>query len=301
MSFDPSERWFELSEQFPIGPKRGGLPRRDHSAEEVAPGQIWQAYWRAAAAVVLIVGVDDATARAYVRPASLEPGVEDRSAVVVDAETSPLHGSITIFPETAALIPFAVLGEFICSIPGPLLGIIKQAPPVNHTTAGLRYGHADPPLGSGAALAIDELFDALDILQSAPGLQSSTEAKPVVQLQIPLLAIMNALQVPQARAMAIRMGKEPLTLAEADQLADVADLPVDDILAAIAPLPDDLQRELQEPRWRKDIRRRAADGDEERARSRLGYEAYQLAARETGQGRRLWRQRLKAVVSTENG
>ncbi|MFG1930731.1 hypothetical protein ACGFK1_08735 [Mycobacterium sp. NPDC048908] len=297
MSFDPSERWFELSEQFPIGPKRGGLPRRDHSAEEVAPGQIWQAYWRAAAAVVLIVGVDDATARAHVRPATLEPGVEDRSAIVVDAETSPLHGSITIWPETAAVIPFAVLGECIGSIPVPLLGIIK----VDHTTAGLRYGHADPPLGSGAALAIDALFDALDILQSAPGLQSSTAAKPVVQLQIPLLAIMNALQIPQARAMAIRMGKEPLTLEEADQLAVAADLPVDDVLAATAPLPDDLQRELQEPRWRKHIRRRAADGDEARARSRLGYEAYQLAARETGQGRELWRQRLKAVVATENG
>jgi hypothetical protein len=76
---------------------------------------------------------------------------------------------------------------------------------------------------------------------------------------------------------------------------------VDDVLAATAPLPDDLQRELQEPRWRKHIRRRTADGDEARARSQLGYEAYQLAARETGQGRELWRQRLKAVVATENG
>lgn len=301
MPFDASERWFELSQQFPIGAKRDGSPRRDQSAEEVAPGQIWQAYWRAAAAVVLIVGVDDATAQAHVRPATLEPEVEDRSAIVVDAEFSPLHAAITTWPETAASIPFAVLGEFLGSIPESLLGIIKEASPVDRSTAGLRYGRADPPLGSGAALAIDELFDALDILQSAPGLQSSTATKPVVQLQIPLLDIMNALQVPQARAMAIRLGKEPLMLEEANQLAVAADLPVDDVLAATAPLPDDLQRELQEPRWRKHIRRRAADGDEARARTRLGYEAYQLAARETGQGRGLWRQRLKAVVATESG
>jgi len=80
------------------------------------------------------------------------------------------------------------------------------------------------------------------------------------------------------------MSKEPLAPEEADQLAFAASVPVDDVLATIAPLPDDLQRELQEPRWRKYIRHRATDGDEERARSRLGYEAYQLAARETGQG-----------------
>lgn len=75
---------------------------------------------------------------------------------------------------------------------------------------------------------------------------------------------------------------------------------MEQVLAAIAPLPDDLRRELQEPRWRAHIRERATDGDEDRARTRLGYEAYQLAARETGAGRELWRQRLHAVLATES-
>ncbi len=301
MSFEASERWFNLSRQFPIGPKRGGLLPGAQLSEDVAPGQVRQAYWHDTSAIVVIVGVDDATAQSQVLPATLEPGVEDNAAIVVEAETSPLYGPITIWPQAATTIPFAVLDVTIASIPPRLLEIIRGATAADRTAAGLRTGHSDPPLGSGAAMAIDELFDALDILQLAPGLQPSAVAKPAARLQIPLSAIMNALQVPQPRAMAIRMGKEPLTPEEADQLALAASIPVDDVLANIAPLPDDLQRELQEPRWRKYIRRRATDGDEERARSRLGYEAYQLAARETGQGPERWRQRLEAVLATENG
>jgi len=301
MSFDASERWFNLSQQFPIGPKRGGLLRSAPPSEDVAPGQVRQAYWRDTSAVVVIVGVDDTTAQSQVLPATLEPGVEDNAAIVVEAEASPLYGPITIWPQAATTIPFAVLDVTIASIPPRLLEIITDATAAVRAAAGLRRGHSDPPLGSGAAMAIDELFDALDVLQLAPGLQPSAVAKPAAGLQIPLSAIMNALQVPQPRAMAIRMGKEPLTPEEADQLALAASVPLGDVLANIASLPDDLQRELQEPRWRKYIRRRATDGDEERARSRLGYEAYQLAARETGQGRERWRQRLEAVLATENG
>lgn len=301
MSFEASERWFELAQRFPIGPKRGGLLRSAQQTEDVAPGQIRQAYWRDASAVVVIVGVDDATAQSQVLPATLEPGIEDSAAIVVETQASPLYGPITIWPHAATAIPFAVLDATIASIPRPLLEIINDASADERAGAGVRRGHADPPLGSGAALAIDEMFDALDALQNAPGLQPRTEATPVVPLQLPLPAIMNALQVPQPRAMAIRLGKEPLRFEEADKLAAAANLPVDDVLAALAPLPEELRRELQEPRWRKHIRRRALDGDEEDARSRLGYETYQLAARETGQGRELWRQRLEAVLATENG
>lgn len=301
MSFEASEQWFKLSQQFPIGPKRGGLLRSAQPSEDVAPGQVRQAYWHDTSAIVVIVGVDDATAETQVLPATLEPGVEDNAAIVVEAETSPLYGPITIWPQAATTIPFAVLDATIASIPPRLLEIISNATAADRTAAGLRRGHSNPPLGSGAAMAIDDLFDALDVLQHAPGLQPSVGAKPAVALQIPLSVIMNALRIPQPRAMAIRMGKEPLTPEEAAQLALAASLPVDDVLANIAPLPNELQRELQEPRWRKHIRRRATDGDEDGARARLGYEAYQLAARETGQGRERWRQRLDALLAMENG
>lgn len=300
MSFEASERWFELSRQFPIGPKHGGLLGSAHRSEDVAPGQVRQAYWGDTSVIVVIVGVDDDTARSQVLPATLEPGVEDQAAIVAESETSPLHGPITIWPDAETTIPFGVLDVTIAWIPPKLLEIIKDASAAERAAAGLREGHSEPPLGSGAAMAIDELFDALDVLHHAPGLQPRTEPKTAGGLQIPLPAIMSALHVAQPRAMAIRLGKEPLTPEQARQLALAANLPVDDILANIAPLPDDLQRELQEPRWRTYIRRRATDGDEDLARAQLGYQAYQLAARETGEGRQRWRQRLEAVLATDN-
>jgi hypothetical protein len=299
MSSDSSERWFELAQRAPIGPKRGGLLRSASPTDDVSAGQIRQAYWRESTAALLVVSVDESVARARAVPVTLETGVEDKSTVVVEADASPLYGPIAIWPDAAAEIPFAVLDTIIASIPRPLLEIITGATTNRDAGEGLRRGHADPSLGSGAAMAIDELFDAFEVLQKVPGLRVSTAVKPVAQLDIPLPIIVDTLHVPQARAMAIRIGKEPLTRDEAEQLAAAADLAVDDLLTAVAPLPNDLARELQEPRWRAHIRRRAVAGDEDAARTQLGYEAYQLAARETGQGQQRWRQRLEAIVAAE--
>ncbi|TDZ45194.1 hypothetical protein [Mycobacteroides franklinii] len=298
MASEGPERWLELAQQFPIGPKRGGMLRSGEMSEDVAPGQIRQAYWHDASTVVVIVGIDDVNAQADVVPATLEAGIEDEAAVVIEDQASPVHGPISIWPHARSSIPFAVLGSAIASMPRSLLQLVDQATH-HHTLIGVRPGRAHPPHGSGGALAIDDMFDALDILADGPRLQRGAAAKPLTQLQIPLQDIMTALHVPQPRAMAIRTGKEPLTFEEASALAQISDLAVADVLAAVAPLPDDLVRELHEPRWRSHIHHRAIDGDEESARSQLGYQAYQLAARETGQGRQRWRQRLSAVVAAD--
>ncbi len=299
MSSESSERWLELARRAPIGPKRGGLLRSSSTTDDVSAGQLRQACWGESSVNLLVVSVDDSRALAHAVPVSLETGVEDRATVIVEADTSPLYGPIAIWPDAAAEIPFGVLDTIIASIPRSLLEIITGATTNPGTKEGLRRGKFDPPLGSGAAMAIDELFDAFEALQAAPGLRISASVKSAVQLDIPLPTIMTTLHVTQARAMAIRIGKEPLTRDEARQLAAATGLAVDDVLAAVAPLPKDLARELQEPRWRPHIRQRAVDGDEDAARTQLGYEAYQLAARETGQGRQQWRQRLEAIIAAE--
>lgn len=299
MSSEASERWLAISKQFPIGPKRNGsLLRSAEPTADVVPGQLRQAYWQDASVAVVIESVDDVAAQVVVLPATLEPEVENGAAIVVEDEASPLYGPVTIWPSSPVMIPFATLGAIIATLPKPLMRTLKESASSDRLTPGLRHGHPGPALGSGAAAALADLFDAIDILQTAPQLQPALAEKPTEQLQVPLQTIMSALQVPQPRAMAIRMGKEPLTLEEADRLAATIDIPVEHILGAVAPLPADLQRELQEPRWRPRIRERALDGDEDRARTRLGYEAYQLAARETGQGRERWRQRLETILAT---
>jgi len=221
-------------------------------------GQIRQAYWKDANAIVLIADTDDTAAQARVLPVSLEPGVEDSTAMVIEAEASPLHGPVTIWPTNSEWIPFAALDTTIASVPKPLLRAVQKATNAPSIT-GVRSGHSDPALGSGAALAIDELFDALEALQSAPRLEAARATAAAVKLQVPLPTIMSTLQVSQPRAMAILMGKEPLTAEEAEQLAAAADRPVSEIMAAVAPLPDDLRRELQEPRLRAHLHTRASD------------------------------------------
>ncbi|WP_207402773.1 hypothetical protein [Rathayibacter sp. SD072] len=147
-------------------------------------------------------------------------------------------------------------------------------------------------------MAIDDLLDATETLQQAPRLtpRQAVPTPPNVAT-ITLSTIMQALQVSQPRAMAIRLGKEQLTAEEIRTLAAAGEVTVGDIKALQLPLPDDLDRELQEPRWRPVVRARSINGDEAEARRRLGYEAFQLAARESGDGRDRWRQRLEAVVA----
>ncbi len=295
MATERSERWLKVARRVPVDRGTGAAFLHDRTTDDVETGQVRQAYWSESAPIVVVMDVDRVAATIVAAPATLEPEVENRSAVVLEADASPIHASIAIWPGAAATIPFAVLDVTIASLSSTLLDQIIAA---DHAGVGVRTGHATPALGSGTALAIDELFDSFDVLQNAPGLQQKGAARTVSRLDIPLPVIMQALHIPQARAMAIRVGKEVLTSQEAERLAAAAGRGVGEILSAVAPLPDDLERELQEPRWRAQIRRRVVDGDEVAARLRLGYEAYQLAARETGRGQQQWRQRLEAVVAT---
>ncbi len=296
-----ADRWFELSKQFPVGPKRGAVLRSMQPTDDVIPGQIRRAYWGDASAFVVIAAADEVAARVRVLPATLEPGVEDATSTIVESEVSPLHGPITVWPRAAANIPFAALDAAVATIPRPLLDTILEMPSAELAGTGLRRGRGNPALGSGTALAVDDIFDAIEVLKSVPGLRESAAAAPVTRLEVDLQLIMTALEVSQPRAMAIRIGKEPLTREQADKLATAAGVSVHEVLAAVAPLPDDLQRELQHPRWRVHIRRRAVQGDELAARTRLGYAAFQLAARETGQDDERWRQRIEAVLAADDG
>lgn len=300
MPSEAADRWFALAKQFPVSSKsRGPMLRSSAPTDSVQAGQLRQADWHDASAMLIIDQVDDANALVRAYPATLEPDVADSRAVIVDADASPLTGAISVWPSEAAWIPFAALDATIATVPPALLRVLRtaqQPEAVLDSASGVRRGPADPPLGSGSALGIDELLDATEILQHAPRLSVQEDARPPADIAaIALPTIMQALQVSQPRAMAIRLGKDQLTAAETRALAAAVGVTETAIEASQLPLPADLNRELHEPRWRPMVRERSVDGDEAAARTRLGYEAFQLAARQTGSGRELWRQRLEAV------
>ncbi|WP_084595821.1 hypothetical protein [Microbacterium profundi] len=287
MPSDASERWFELAAQFAIPQLPVVSP-----ISEVARGQLWQASWAGAAAIVLVDEIDDDGALAHVLPVSVEAGVADSTTVVVEADQNDLHTPLSVWPTAGKWISYAALDALLETLIPAVLNAV--------TSWRAQYSRIeDPAPGSGAALAVDELFDAVATLERAPRLEAPKAVAAGRKLDIDLGLVIEALGVTQSRAMNILKGREPLTDDEAQSLSSAADTSRDVILAALDPLPEDLVRELQEPRWRDSVRRCALGGDEELGRTRLGYTIYQLAARERGNGRELWRQRLEAHVATE--
>ncbi len=167
MSSESSERWLELARRAPIGPKRGGLLRSSSTTDDVSAGQLRQACWGGESTVVLlVVSVDDTSARAHAVPVSLEAGVEDKATVIVEADASPLYGPIAIWPDAAAEIPFGVLDTIIASIPRSLLEIITGATTNPGTKEGLRRGKIRPAARVGSG---DGDRRALRCFRGAPG------------------------------------------------------------------------------------------------------------------------------------
>jgi hypothetical protein len=300
VSADASERWLELAAQFPVAPKRSvaGL-RSSPSDEQVSEGQLRRAYWGDRAAIVLVIAVDDTLASADVWPATLEPGVENEAAIVVEESASPLHAGVSLWPTRPATVPFATLDQTLAVFTKTVFRAISSGARTRDIQ-GIRLGESEPELGSGAEAAIDELFDTLDVLEAAPQYQASAATRKAQKLPVPLSDLIVWLDIPQPEGMSILLGKQPLSAEQAQTVAHRANLPIDEVWASVSPLPLELDRELQEPRWRRAIRNRAIGGDEMAARSQLGSDAFQLAARQgAGDGREKWRQRIEAALTVK--
>lgn len=281
MPSDAAERWFELAARFAI-------PEflTDKATPAVAVGQLRQATWAHADAMVLVERIDDEAALARVYPASVEPGVASSDAVIIEAADIELATAVSIFPSHAQWIPFASLDALLATLAPSLLEAARNAAAT----------HPGSRSESGTA-RVEELLEAVGTLEEAPRLEPSTVASSDVRIDIDLGVVMDTLSCTQSRAMDILFGTELISVSEADMLSEVSGIPSTVILTAVEPLPADLVRELQEPRWRPRIRRRAVDGDEQASRLRLGYDTYQLAARQHGEGRDIWRQRLETLLA----
>lgn len=283
MPSDAAERWSELAAHFAIPEFLTGI-----STPAVAVGQLRQATWAHADAMVLIERIDDEAALAHVYPASVEPGVANSAAVIIEAADIEIATAVSIFPSHALWIPFASLDALLATL----------APTLLHTA---RKAAATSPSSRAESIntRVEELFEAVDTLEEAPRLEPSTVASSDERIDIDLGVVMDTLSCTQSRAMDILFGTELISVSEADMLSEVSGIPSTVILTTVEPLPAELARELQEPRWRPRIRRRAIDGDEQASRLRLGYDAYQLAARQQGEGRDIWRQRLETLLAGE--
>ncbi|RWZ67858.1 hypothetical protein ELQ92_00885 [Labedella populi] len=301
MTKDIEGRWAALTAQFP--PSAPGRPA--DSGDDVRPGQVREAIWGRCEATVLVVGVDDDAAEVTVNPVSLEPGVADVNALVLEGEDSPLRGRVAIWPNVHATMSFIVLHDVVAELREDVTHRVLSGA---HKTRAAGFGHGDSPRfgamplpASGAAIAFNRLLDSIDELALVRPQRSQTpKTHQTIKFPLSLSALMETLGITQAVAMSVIKGQRELTLDQAEAVANVAGVPVADVLAAARPLPDDLERELMEPRWRAVIRARAGTRGEAGAREELGRSAFALAARGKGSGRELWRQRIQAMLAAED-
>jgi hypothetical protein len=302
MTKEIEDRWAALTAQF----TRSVLDPAETIEDAVLPGQLREAVWGDSEATVLVVAVDDANAKVVVNPVSLEPGVADADSVVLGADATPLRGGLSVWPSIEATLSFVVLDGVVAQLPVDIMGRIRNSGsarvPASPGNDGQSSRFAGVPLpGSGAALAIDELFDTVDELVAVHPPQSQQAPKgPPAEFPLGLSALMTALEITQSEAMAVIRGKRTLNPDQAETVADVANVPIAQVTAAQRPLPADLLRELMEPRWRSVIRQRSGPGGEIAAREELGRSAFALAARAKGTGRDVWRQRIQAVLAAES-
>lgn len=300
MTKEIENRWAALAAQFP--PSR---PNTSTNVDDgVHPGQLREAIWGEFEATVLVIDVDDARAEVTVNPVSLEPGVADERTLVLGAESVPLRGGVAIWPTVAVTMSFAVLDGLVAELPERAMHMVKRSFSAVQRASGHRDGTgprfgADPLPGSGAARAIDDLLDSVDALCAVrPRVHSQSPTRSRAEFPLKLGELITTLNITQSEAMSIISGKRHLPPDKLEIVARAAGVSVAEVSAASLPLPDDLERELLEPRWRAVIRQHARMGNEAEAREELGRNAFALAARSTGRGRELWRQRIQAVLET---
>lgn len=286
---------------------RSGAPKAsdvDSAEYEVRSNRLWTARWAGATILLLTLRESSNPRTVVAAPVTIEPGLEDQEAVVLDASTNELGLPMTVWLGLTREIPIRTLerplGEVLAGIPGSP-GTIADVTDGTEHSAGARPGHGSYGDTSPSAEKRAELEDLLDQWMGDLEPLSSEAEKPETdheKLSFTLTQVMDALNVPQRQAMNIIRGRQELTAEEIQQLAAHVGSTPDAISAVAEPLPSDLLLELEQPRWRYLVRTEAQTGktDESDARLSVARQAFALAARQHGEGRDVWRQRLRTIA-----
>jgi hypothetical protein len=280
---------------------------------ELEAGQLWRARWEDVGLLVLLLEVDGSSCQAA--PVSIDPPVEDESSVVLAPATTVLGETLTVWAGLAQQLPLRVLDQPLDVLSPDVVAYIRSVVDgrTGQTPAGCREGNRIVSVFQPAAEVRAELQDDLEALAAASWLP---QANAEVSTQLgktgdlhdllgdrpDLQALTGALHAPLPEVLDIIRGRRPPTPAQAVALAEVTGQPAEVLLASVGPLPDALVAEIDHPRWRPVVRRRAhrTGQDDARARLELAYGTYALAARQTGPAAApSWRDRVVRVAAAD--
>ncbi|MET7423617.1 hypothetical protein [Dactylosporangium sp. NPDC005555] len=285
-----------------------GLRERFGDPADIAPaaGQVWRATWDEVSGLVLLVEAEDRRWR--VVPVSVEPTGEDEDSLVVDGQETAFGVEVTAWAGLAVSIPTGTLNRVVDLWTPALTDWCRAAAhrSSDNIPDGARGGRPITDPWSPSATVRASLADDLDVLVGAPLVP--TQASVPVDLRVPargvgLSAVVAALAAPQPEVLQILQGKRLATAEQADVLARVLGLTVEDVLAAAGGLPTELAVELEHPRWRGTWRSlaRRMRGSEVQTRLQVGFGTFAMAFRQTGKADPDWRGRIGQWLVAEHG
>lgn len=273
-------------------------PDIDSPQYQVHGGFLWLARWEGNSVLLLTLNEPSTPRTVRAAPVTIEPGLEDKDSVLLAAEVSALGLPLTVWLGLAQDVPIRALER-------PLGGVAA-----NFSSRDLEQGAASLPAGTriGASrfgsspsaekrAELEDLFeDWVQGLKPLPTLERTQKSKP--KPPFTLRQVVDALEVPQRQAMDIVRGLRSLTPREAGRLAAFIGSTAEKIMATAEPLPTELLLEIEQPRWRHLVNSelKPDETDETLAQLRIARQAFALAARQSGQGQDVWRQRLRTIA-----
>ena len=246
-----------------------------------APGQIWRARWGSATLLLLVLEASRRSVRAV--PVTLDVDGADETAAVLSPESSELRSSLVGWLDDATSLPLRVLDRYLGSL-------TVDAGELNTAARGR------PVLTDADERAVQRarLQDILDVFVAARWAPEGSGNLKELLGAADVKDLAQALQEPPRTVIALRRGKAALTPDQAERLAPVIHLPVETLLAANPPLPEDLVADLDHPAYRAKVvslaERRGID--EKQAWLTAGFAVAAVAHRQTEGERPAWTDRL---------
>ncbi|MBN1093453.1 hypothetical protein JKP75_13295 [Blastococcus sp. TML/M2B] len=231
--------------------------------------------------MLLVVDASRRSVRAV--PVTLDVDAADDSAAMLSAESSDLACSLVVWLADATLLPLRVMDRYLGSLTVNL-GELNAA------------DRGRPVLTAADDRAVQRARRQ-DILDTFVAARWAPEGSGNLKELLPssdVKGLAQVLQVPERTVVALRRGRAALTSEQAERLAPVVHLPVERLLAANPPLPEDLVADLDQPGYRAKVvalaERRGIDEIE--AWLTAGFAVAAVAHRQTEGEKPAWTDRL---------
>jgi len=229
--------------------------------------------------------------------------------MLVDSDSEVIVGSLALWIGLEASVPPSVLDRFWFALSvrdavSSARSLIRQGKPVQSV---------DVTVGGPIVDALDDRFeyralvaDQFNELAGAWWVPKASDRGGLAEIAasagVSLSAIAEELGLPQTERLRLKRGTRVLRIEEAKKIAPLLRVTPDDVMATAIPIPTELVRALDRPRWKRHVlaRARLDEQNEAETRRQVAYAACTQAARETAEPRTeaQWHARLEHVFAS---